>query len=265
MIKTRDDLLAVLRSYEAIALIGNSEGVKIDAIVRDLPERTLFIFFTGCAKVLNGPFPRDAMLCHRLIRNGMAFLKSQRHFDKAYSFFPQGLKGECGIIADRGGEHGVALAEPRRSDLLPVVLDFDHAIGPVYPAGKMPTTGFAVALWLLGELPDAKIWLCGFTGVAGLEFHLYHDHDWTFEQTAFDLFQRSGRLSRHETKGIRADDGLGRLKQRFPEFSEGEIALVATEVLARRFGGMERQMAKLWSMTKVPRKIRGFFKRIRSR
>lgn len=263
--KSQEDLLDLLRSYEAIALIGNSEGVDIDAIVQGLPERTLFVFFTGCAKVLNGPFPRDAMLCHRLIRNGTAFLKSQRHFDKAYSFFPNGLEGECGIIADRGGDHPETKAEPRQSPLLPVVLDFDHAIGPIYPAGKMPTTGFAVALWILGKVPEAKVWLCGFTGVAGLEFHLYHDHDWTFEQTALDLFQRSGRLSRFESRSARVDDGLGRLRQRFPEFSDGEIALVATEVLARRFGGMERQMAKLWSMTKIPRKIRGFFKKIRSR
>ncbi|OLP58415.1 hypothetical protein BJF93_16155 [Xaviernesmea oryzae] len=253
----------MLRAYDAVALIANSESVVIDEIVAALPARTLYVFFTGCAKVLNGPFPHDAILCHRLVAGGTRFLKSQKHFDRAHSFFPQGLKAEVGLLAERGAaSDAVTRQAPRASALVAETIDFDHVFAGFYPEGRMPTTGFALALWLIEAMPQARIYLCGFTGVAGAQFNMYVEHDWTFEQTLLSLFEQSGRLSRLGQGAGLSTDSFARIHSRFPEFGEGKIALAAAQSLANRFTGMERQMAKLWAMTKMRRNIRAFFKRI---
>lgn len=254
----------ILSDYEMIALIANSESVDIGKITRTLPERTLYVFFTGCAKVLAEPFDRDAVLCHRLVAGGAKFLKSQKHFDKAHSLFTQGLKTEIGVIAERSQADSTAsLSTPRTSDLVPYTLDFDYTFGPLYPADRSPTTGFALAMWLAEKAPGANICLCGFTGVAGLQFNMYTGHDWTFEQIMLQLFVKKGRIRRFEDSLNEPAGTFARIHERFPEFSEATIALVATNVLANRYTGMERQVAKLWSKTKLERRIRGFFKRFK--
>ncbi|MBW9066409.1 hypothetical protein JNB71_24190 [Rhizobium herbae] len=260
-----EDFEALLSRYEMVALIANSESVDIDVITSTLPEKTLYVFFTGCAKVLSRPFEKDAVLCHRLVAGGTRFLKSQKHFDKAYSLFKRHLKAEIGVIADRGVPEGSpGLAAPRKSTLMPQTLDFDHTFGPLYPVDRMPTTGFAIAVWLAEKIPHANICLCGFTGTAGLQFSMYTEHDWTFEQITLQLFVKKGRIRRFEEQLSEPAGSFARIHNRFPEFSEATIALVATNVLASRFTGMERQVAKLWSKTKLERRIRGFFKRFKN-
>lgn len=258
--QTIDDLVELVRGYDAVALMGNSEGVDVDAIVADLPENTLFLFFTGCAKILRGPFRRDALLCHRVIRDGRAFLKSQGTFDNAHSFFPDTLKGEIAVIADNGEpDDAPARTAARTSPLLPMTLDFDHVLGRFYPVGSTPTTGFAVAMWLLASAPACQIWLCGFTGVAGAQFKLFAGHDWAFEQTALQLLARSGRLHRHggETSPV---DGFVR---RFPEFDRADVALVYSSVLAKQMASMDRRVTHLWTLTKIPRGMQGLYARFR--
>lgn len=260
-----EDFEAILSGYEVVALIANSESVDIEKIARTLPERTLYIFFTGCAKVLAQPFDRDAVLCHRLVNGGQKFLKSQKHFDKAYSLFAHGLKAEIGVIAERSAASGsAALTQARTSELVPYTLDFDYTFGPLYPADRSPTTGFALAIWLAEKAPGANVCLCGFTGVAGLQFNMYTGHDWTFEQIMLQLFVKKGRIQRFEDSLSEAAGTFAQIHNRFPEFSEAAIALVATNVLANRYTGMEKQVAKLWSRTKLERRIRGFFRRFRS-
>ncbi|WP_331371769.1 hypothetical protein [Sinorhizobium chiapasense] len=255
---------AILSGYEIVALIANSEDVDVDAVVRAMPERTLYVFFTGCAKVLTRPFDRDAVLCHRLVADGTRFLKSQKYFDRAYSLFSQPLKAEIGVLADRGVPEGAPrVTTARRSTLVPYSLDFDHAFGSLYPVGRMPTTGFAVALWLVEKVPHANVALCGFTGTAGLQFNMYSEHDWTFEQIMLQLLAKKGRIRRFEERLCEPAGALARICSRFPEFDEATIALVAANVLASRLTGTERQVARLWARTKLERKIRGFFKRFK--
>ncbi|MDK1374970.1 MULTISPECIES: hypothetical protein [unclassified Sinorhizobium] len=255
---------ALLSRYETVALIANSEGVDVDAVVRALPERTLYVFFTGCAKVLTRPFDGDAVLCHRLIADGTRFLKSRKHFDRAYSLFSQPPKAEIGVLADRGVPEGAPrVTTARTSTLVPYTLDFDHALGPLYPVDRMPTTGFAVALWLVEKVPDANVSLCGFTGTAGLQFNMYSEHDWTFEQIMLQLLAQKGRIQRFEDSLCEPAGALARIIGRFPEFDEATIALVAANVLANRLTGTERQVSRLWARTKLERNIRAFFKRFR--
>lgn len=259
-----EDFEALLSGYETVALIANSESVDIDAITRALPDNTLYVFFTGCTKVLARPFEKDAILCHRLVSGGTKFLKSRKHFDKAYSLFANGLKTEIGIIADRVAVEGdLVLDTPRTSVLVPHAIDFNFMFGSFYPVGRMPTTGFALVAWLAENVPHANICLCGFTGVAGMQFNMYVEHDWTFEQIVLQLFVKKGRIKRFEDNLYQPVGTFARIHTRFPEFGEATIALVAANVLANRYTGMERQVAKLWSSTKLERRIRGFFRRFK--
>lgn len=263
MLQSTEEWINLVRGYDAVALIGNSEGVDIDAIVATLPRNTLYVFFTGCAKVLSGPFSGDVVLCHRMLEDGRSFLKSRRRISEARSFFQQGLKGEVGVIADLGrADNAPLVGEARQSPFFAVTLDFDHSLDRFYPADRTPTTGFAVASWILANVPQTPLWLCGFTGVAGTQFHLHAGHDWTFEQTVIELFSRTGRLRRYEEQ-VATSSGLERIARRFPEFDHGEVALVASHILAKRFNGMERQMKELWSVTKIPRAVSGIYKRLR--
>lgn len=262
VLNTTKDFIDLVSRYEAVALMANSEDVDVDAIVASLPANTLFVFFTGCAKILKHPFPGDAILCHRVVGDGSAFLKSDRTFAKAHSLFRGTLKGEVAVLADYGQPDDVAPpAQPRKSPLLPVTLDFDHALGRFYSAGSTPTTGFAVAMWLMKSVPAARIVLCGFTGVAGSQFKLFGGHDWTFEQTALQLFGRSGQIRRLGEQ----TPGLERLARNFPQFDRGEVALVATEVLTRQLGGLDRRVTLLWTLTRIPRAIQNTYARFRRR
>lgn len=260
MLQTTDDLIDLVRRYDAVALMGNSEGVDIDAITARLPENTLYVFFTGCAKILKKPFRHDAILCHRVIRDGQDFLKSRRTFDSAYSLFPGTLKGEVAVIADDGEPDAAPIRTlARTSPLLPVTLDFDHVLGRLYPAGSTPTTGFAVAMWLLASAPEPQLWLCGFTGVAGTQFKLFAGHDWTFEQTALQLLSRTGRLRRQEDDS----SGVDRFVRRFPEFDRADVSLVYAGVLAKQLTSMDRRITHLWTLTKIPRSVQTLYTRFR--
>ncbi len=258
--------LQLLGSYEAIALIANSESLVIDSVAAALPQNTLYVFFTGCAKVLSKPFPEDSILCHRLVAGGARFLKSRKHFESAYNFFPQGLKAEVGIIADKAKATPSPLPASRASPIIPLVIDFDYIFHGLYPAGRMPTTGFALALALLDLRPEAKVYLCGFTGVPGTEFNMYSEHDWTFEQTILHLFAKAGRIIQlHESDVAASQNWLTAVSNRFPEFAHGEIAMMASQVIGNRLTGTERRVAKLWDQTKWQRKIKAYFKRFRIR
>lgn len=258
---TPDDLHALFARRDLIALVANNEALDIEAVHRSLPEGTLFVFFTGCEKILTRKFEGEAALCHRLVTPDR-FLKAPKYFRMAYSLLPDRLAAEVGIIADRGTSAGPRPQAPRRSGLVPHLIDFDFEFAGFYPEGRMPTTGFALALYLLEKCPSAKVCLCGFSGVAGLRYTVYPEHDWTFEQTLIQLFARSGRLLR--TDGTPAAAGpLNSIAQRYPEFGADLVALTASQVLASRFTGMERQMAHLWKQTRLRRTLNNAWRRIR--
>lgn len=261
-----EGFLELLGSYDAIALIANSESLVIDSVMAALPQNTLYVFFTGCAKVLSKPFPKDSILCHRLVAEGTRFLKSRKHFESAYSFFPQGLKAEVGILADKAKTDRGPLPAPRTSPITPLVIDFDYMFHGLYPAGRMPTTGFALALSLLDLRPETKVYLCGFTGVPGTEFNMYSEHDWTFEQTVLQLFAKKERIIQlQESDVAAAQNWLTGVSNRFPEFAHGEVAMMAAQVIGNRLTGTERRVAKLWDQTKWQRKIKAYFKRFRKK
>ncbi|TPP10789.1 hypothetical protein [Rhizobium glycinendophyticum] len=241
-----NDFKQILAGYDVIALVANNERIDVEQLATQMPERTLFVFFTGCEKILRRRFERDSALCHRL-RNETTFLKGQKYFDMAHSLLPENLKATVGVIAGSGKAVVSEKPRQRQTNLTPFLIDFDYEFPGFYPEDRMPSTGFALAMWLIEHCRDAKIALCGFTGVAGVKYSVYPAHDWTFEQTLLELMNLDGRLFRAEDRHKPGSGGsFARIKARYPQFSDAQIGLVASQVLASRFTGMEWQMAKLW-------------------
>lgn len=252
-----DRLHAILDRYELIALVANNETLDIEAVRRTLPENTLFFFFTGCEKILSKPFGGASALCHRLVSE-TRFLKAPKYFRMAYSLLPAELAVEVGVLAD-----GVSSGVRRHSELTPFVIDFDFEFAGFYPDGYEPTTGFALALYIIEKCPSARVCLCGFSGVAGLRYTVHHGHDWTFEQTLLQLLARSGRVQWAGGTAGRAKTGpLDSIVERYPQFGSETVALVTAQVLSSRFNGMERQMAKLWARTRLQRTIGNSWRRL---
>ncbi|EAU42371.1 probable 3-deoxy-manno-octulosonate cytidylyltransferase (CMP KDO transferase) protein [Fulvimarina pelagi HTCC2506] len=247
--------LALFSGYKRIALVANSEALNIGDVEAANSADTLFVFFTRCPRVLKRPFSRASVLCHRM-KDPERFNEGEKHVERARALFaPGALKGEVGIIAHDVPKSGAKPYSPvGQSNSVGHLLDLDSVFFPFYTPDMTPTTGFAMAIWLVENLPDAKVILCGFTGVRGPDFRMRTMHDWTLEQTVLRLLSRSGRLEQ-AFGGRSTNSTLDRLDRRFPKLSEADIALVAADVLSDRINAIDRLVSMLWSVSRAPRAI----------
>ena len=134
--------------------------------------------------------------------------------------------------------------------------------GEFYPEAKVPTTGFAMALWLSElELPG-QIVLAGFTARRSEKWKVVSVHDWTFEQVFLRLFVQSGKLSIH---GGIPESAYIELANRFPNISRADISMVAADVLSERLGNAQADIDKLISLTNIIRATDNFFRRLKPR
>jgi len=251
----------IFSPYSKIALIANSEALDIDVVERAFPSNTLFVFFTRCPRVLSRPFTRDAILCHRM-KDAHTFNEGEKHVGRARALFaPGALKSEIGIIAHDVPEAGAPMpsAAPveTASDRVGLLLDLDSMFSDFYTPGMTPTTGFAMAVWLLENVPQAEVTLCGFTGVRGPDFRMRIMHDWSLEQTVLRLFARQGRLCTLSDSRT-GNDALSRITERFPQYAETTVAKVAADVLSDRINALDRLVSMLWSVSRAPRALHRF-------
>lgn len=107
-----------------------------------------------------------------------------------------------------------------------------------------------MALWLSEHLPEKTILLDGFSARRSEKWKVFHLHDWTFEQVVLRLFIHSGKLV---APGAAEKNAYAALLQRFPDLSEGAVALSAADVLASRLEGSNKEIDKLISVTKILR------------
>ncbi|EAU42372.1 3-deoxy-manno-octulosonate cytidylyltransferase protein [Fulvimarina pelagi HTCC2506] len=237
---------AIFRSHSTVAIMANSPALDLGAVMRELPEDTLFVFFTHCEKVLHSPFERSALLVHRM-RTERISMNDDDRLETSRSFFaPGALEGEVGVFVSLDTQSIEGPRENRTPVEFPVI-DCDVLFAPFYTAGHRPSSGFALALWLIDRVPETTVVLCGFTGVRDGVFRMSDNHDWTLEQTLLRVFYRSEQLIRFEGR----DGALGsvtRIAKAFPEFRPAEIALVAMEVLNERTSALDRMVAHLLSV-----------------
>lgn len=252
-------LKELFASYEAIAIIANSETLDLKAVEAAMPERTLFVFFTRCMRVIRPPFTRDAVLIH-LLNGELELNESEAVAAKARALFAGGaLKTEIGLRVGRGGG-ALATAPGEASKAVPHTVDCSRIVTSWYTPRLAPTTGFAATLWLRKLVPDMPIYMCGFTGVRGTAFTMRTMHDWTLEQSILKLMYRRGELLRFE-EGPSAPSLYDRIRAAIPDAGDGELAAVTADVFEARLNGLDKLMARLVSILRLPLAVDGWLKR----
>ncbi|TCL62378.1 3-deoxy-manno-octulosonate cytidylyltransferase [Rhizobium sp. BK251] len=257
-LKTAEDWRRLLSPYPYIVLAANSDAVDMKALQAEFPPNSLFVFFNKVYKILDRPFEGNALLVARSGTMG-ANIVYRREVGDVVAYFPnEGFLGIMNLRVDAGER----LSDPSEfGGGVPVgYLDQADFFAEFYPPGRMPTSGFALALWLSDLKIPGRIVLAGFTARRSAKWKVFDVHDWTFEQTFLRLFARLGRISMHSGTEVNA---YVRLAQRFSDIPPAEIALTAAEVLAERLDNANAEIDRLISATKMIRSVDSFFRRLK--
>ena len=244
-------------AYSHIVLVANSDKVDAASLAQDFPPDTLFVFFNKVYKVLSQTFGgRSLLICRGQPRGANIVYRGE--VADVLKFFPRDRF--VGIVNARFGDDE-KLNEPSDFGGVPVRhLDLVGYCADFYTEGKLPTSGFAIALWLAEMRLPGKIVLAGFSAKRSEKWRVVSVHDWSFEQTFLRLFARLGKIFMH---GGVSDNAYAKLSERFPEIDRASIALAAAEVLSERLGNTDGEVDKLISLTNVLRDIDLFFRGLR--
>lgn len=251
-LSTPDEWRSLFCRYSHVVFVANSDTAKIDALIESLPETALFVFFNKVYKVLDRPFTGNALLVARSGSAG-ANIIYRREVADVVRFFPEGrFLGIMNMRAHPGERLSPAVdfkfGRVGHLDLAVYFADF-------YPANRIPSSGFALALWLSELNPACRIILAGFSARRSDKWKLFHQHDWTFEQVILRLFTRLGKFGSTETADT---NPYAMVQRRFPDITPTDIALSAAEVLSERLEGANHEIDKLMSLTKFNRAIHRF-------
>jgi hypothetical protein len=254
---TVEEWKALLARYSHIVLVANSEAADLGKLRKDLPETALFVFFNKVYKVLDRPFSGNGVL---VARSGVmgANIVHRREVADVLRFF----SGEAflGVVNIRVAPEENFSPEERFEGARTRHLDLTQILGDLYPAGKIATSGFALALWLADLRLPGKILLAGFSAKRSEKWKVFDVHDWTFEQIFLRLFARMGSIDM--LGGVDASP-YSALAKRFPQVPPVEIAMTAAEVLSERLDNANGQIDRLMSVTKSIRAIENFFRRFK--
>lgn len=254
---TKDDWRSLFASYSVIALVANSEEVDIDALCASLPGDALFVFFNKVYKILDRPFDGNALLAIRSGTGGPNIL-SHNEVGHVTSYFPSDRF--LGIMCLRASS--VEKVTPASAfgyvptghlDLADYFMDF-------YPSDHLPSTGFALAVWLCELDLGPKILLAGFSARRSERWKIFDIHDWTFEQVVQRLLVRNGRLTLANTA---RQHSYAALMERFPDIPATDISLAAAEILSERLENVNAEVDKLISATSVNRLVENFIRSLK--
>ncbi len=248
---------ALFSAFSHIILVANSDQINIKELQAEYPPTALFVFFNRAYKVLEERFSGRSLLISRAQPNGANIVYRKEVADVVELFAADSFLGIMNI----------RLAENERlnssSEYLGVPtghLDLTGFCAEFYPSDKLPTSGFAMALWLVDQQLPGKVVLAGFSAKRSEKWRVVAVHDWTFEQVFLRLFARVGKLSMH---GGVAKNSYASLTSRFPELPAAEISSTIAEVLGSRLSQTDAQVDKLISLTNVLRSIDEFLRRLK--
>jgi hypothetical protein len=233
--------------FSHIVLVANSDSVKIDELQAAYPDTAIFVFFNKVYKVLDRPFTGRSLLISRGQPKGANIVYRNEVAEVLRLFSPETFLGILNMRlseTERLNESADYLDTPTGH------LDLVGYCGEFYPQDKLPTSGFAIAVWLAEQKVPGQIVLAGFTGQRSDKWKVVSAHDWTFEQVFLKLLARQGNVAFH---GGLAKSSYETLLQRFPEFPVSAISSTVAEVLSSRQNASEAQIDKLISLTNVLR------------
>lgn len=242
-----EDWRSFFLGYSDIVLVANSDDVDIDELTSRFPETTLFIFFNKVYKVLSEPFTRKALLVSRSGTLGANLVKSGK-VSKVLQYFDR--SSFLGIVNLTIGNREKFSPASAFGDVKVRHLDLTEVFAPFYPPASLPTTGFALCLWLTNLQLGVKITLAGFSSKRSERYQVLDVHDWTFEQVLLRLLYRNGKI---DIIGRERTNPYAELSTHFPEYSPAEIALTANEVLAERLVNLSSFVDKLMHVTRFLR------------
>ncbi|MDQ0563728.1 hypothetical protein QO004_005544 [Rhizobium mesoamericanum] len=242
--------------YSHIVLVANSDEVDINELAARFPETTLFIFFNKVYKVLSEPFTRNAVLVSRSGTLGANLVKSDK-VSKVLQYFD--TKSFLGIVNLAVGDREKFSPESQFGDVAVRHLDLTALIAPFYPKTRLPTSGFALCFWLANLQLPATITLAGFSSKRSERYQVFDVHDWTFEQVVLRLMYRRGKI---DIIGRERTNPYADLAKHFPEYSPGEIALTANEVLSERLVNLSSIVDRLMHVTRFLRFVDRTYKKL---
>ncbi|WP_085035158.1 3-deoxy-manno-octulosonate cytidylyltransferase [Ensifer aridi] len=254
---TTEQWRALFSPFSHIILVANSDQVSIKELQAEYPPTALFVFFNKVYKVLDEQFSGRSLLISRAQPGGANIVYRQEVADVVKLFSPDRFLGIMNIrlaASERLNSSSDYLGTPTGH------LDLTGFCSDFYPDDKVPTSGFAMALWLVDQQLPVEVVLAGFSARRSEKWRVVAIHDWTFEQIFLRLFARVGKLSMH---GGVAKNSYASLTSRFPELPAVEISSTIAEVLGSRLSQTDAQVDKLISLTNVLRSIDEFLRRLK--
>ncbi len=246
-----------LHGYSHIVLVANSDEVDINELTSRFPDTTLFIFFNKVYKVLSEPFMRSAILVSRSGTLGANLVKSGK-VSRVLEYFDK--NSFLGIINLAIGDREKFSPESEFGGVAVRHLDLTALFAPFYPKTSLPTSGFALCFWLANLQLPATITLAGFSSKRSERYQVLDVHDWTYEQVVLRLMYRRGKI---DIIGREKTNPYADLATHFPEYSPGEIALTANEVLSERLVNLSSIVDRLMHVTRFLRFIDRTYKKLK--
>ena len=253
---SEEDWRGFFGRYDRVVLVANSDAVDIHTVVAKHGDTALFVFFNKVYKVLSAPFGAPSLLVARSSPAGANIVYRREVADVLGYFQGDALIGVLGLTVGADENFSPASAyQGRRAGTLRLVEHF----ADFYPRTHLPTSGFALAIWL-AETCETEVHLEGFTARRSTQWKLFADHDWTFEQTCLRLLARAGRIHMDNVEPMNAYLELGR---RFPEIETSAIAATAVEVLGNRLENASLAIDGLLSLTRFQGKLDRLLRRLK--
>lgn len=250
---------AFFSRFPNIILVANSEQVDVPALQRAYPADSLFVFFNKAYKVLQHPFAGHCMLVSRAQPRG-ANIVYRGEVEQVLALFAPSTF--CGIANIRLAESETPNTQADYGGTATGHLDLTELCREIYPSDKLPTSGFALAYWLLERRVPVKVVLAGFSAKRSEKWRVVAVHDWTFEQVCLKVFAQAGKLTLHEAD---LANPYAKLAARFPEIPPADIAFTIADVLSQRLGNTDAQVDKLISLTGVLKSADLFLRNLKPR
>lgn len=215
-------------------------------------DKTIFIFFNDARRVLPAGFDGDSVLVLRSGKTEPSVVRRGRLPAITRSFAPQRLKA---IIDLRVNEAEAQIRTDVHAAWRITFLDLAAYFSERYPAGKIASSGYAMAVWLHESFPEKAITLRGFNALRSQSWKVFDIHDWIFEQCALRLMAASGSL-RVEGTTPAQPTAMAALQAQFPRSGLPELLSVQAAVLSDRLEHANGFIDQLWSATKFSRFLR---------
>ncbi|MER0239445.1 hypothetical protein [Fulvimarina sp. MAC8] len=228
-----------LGDYTSVVLVANSQEAAAALESDRFGRKPLFVFFNRVFSILKTRFERDCILVTRATPTGSGLV----------------YKGEIGRAIDSldgRGFHGIVNLKAGPDELLnpdsdfglsdSAALDLTSRLKSLYSADRLPSSGFALAVWLAQARPGIPIYLLGFTGTRSISQRVLAVHDWTWEQTVLHMLTTAGLLDTAHISSERSSWPLARFRSEFPEIGDSDFAKASAQVLSWRLDATNRMV-----------------------